>query len=87
MQESYKIFWKTSAERDLRRLNARHITKIVKAIEGLIITPFPKQSRKLRGAERAYRLRVGDYRVIYEVDTKTKNIIVYHVRHRKRAYL
>ncbi len=37
-------------------------------------------------AERVYRIRVGDYRVIYQVDTKTKIVIIYHVRHRREVY-
>jgi mRNA-degrading endonuclease RelE of RelBE toxin-antitoxin system len=39
-----------------------------------------------RGAEVSYRIRVGDYRVVYQVDTKKKLIIIYHVRHRKDIY-
>ncbi|MEA1999560.1 MAG: type II toxin-antitoxin system RelE/ParE family toxin [Euryarchaeota archaeon] len=37
-------------------------------------------------AERDYRIRVGDYRVIYQLDTETKIVIIYHVRHRREAY-
>ncbi|MCK4402197.1 MAG: type II toxin-antitoxin system RelE/ParE family toxin, partial [Dehalococcoidia bacterium] len=43
------------------------------------------QCRKLRGSERDYRIRVGDYRVIYQVDVKTKGVTIYHVRHRGEA--
>jgi mRNA interferase RelE/StbE len=43
-------------------------------IESLAENPFPAQSGKMKGAESSYRLRVGDYRVIYQVDTE-KNII------------
>ena len=62
---SYKIQWKRSAEQDLRTLDRKRIPQIIKAVEGLAENPFPPQSRKLRGTEQLYRMRVGDYRVIY----------------------
>jgi len=38
------------------------------------------------GVESSYRIRVGDYRVIYQVEMENKRIVIYHVRHRKEAY-
>ena len=83
---SYEILWKSSAERELRNIDSSTIPRIIEAIELLADNPFPSQCRKLRGSERNYRIRVGDYRVIYQVDVKTKVIIIFHVRHRKEAY-
>jgi len=82
----YEIFWKRSAETDLRKLDKKQITRIIKAIESLSINPFPIQSIKLHHTERIYRLRVGSYRVIYSIDTTTKIIVIYYVRHRKDVY-
>jgi mRNA interferase RelE/StbE len=82
----YEIVWKSSAERELRNIDSSIIPRIIKTIGLLANDPFPSQCRKLRGSERNYRVRVGDYRVIYQVDVKTKVIIIYHVRHRKEAY-
>jgi len=48
--------------------------------------PFPRQSLKLSGVEVTYRLRVGDYRVIYEVNPEAKTIIIHCVRHRREVY-
>jgi mRNA interferase RelE/StbE len=84
--DSYEIRWKRSAERDLRNIDPQQVHQIIKAVESLVDNPFPPQHRKLRGSERDYRTRVGDYRVIYQVDIKTKIVIIYHVRHRKEAY-
>lgn len=83
---SYEIRWKNSAERDLRDLDPQHVPRIIKAVESLVDNPFPTRHRKLRGSERNYRIRVGDYRVIYQVDTQAKAVIIYHVRHRREAY-
>jgi len=83
---SYEIRWKSSAERDLRNITRQQIPRIIRAIENLSQNPFPLQSRKLQGSEFDYRIRIGDYRVIYQVDTKTKVITIYHIRHRREAY-
>lgn len=83
---SFKILWKTSAERDLRNIDAQHIPRIIKAIEVLEENPFPISAQKLRGSERIYRIRVGDYRVIYQIDKETNTVVIYYVRHRKIVY-
>jgi mRNA interferase RelE/StbE len=83
---SYKIEPRGSLEHDLRKIDRQFIPKILDAIGGLADNPFPVQSRKTKGSESSYRLRIGDYRVIYQVDTENKVIVIYHVRHRKDAY-
>ncbi|WP_456474556.1 type II toxin-antitoxin system RelE family toxin [Candidatus Pyrohabitans sp.] len=84
--DSYEIRWKNSAERDLRKIDSQHVPRIIKAVESLVDDPFPPQRRKLRGSEQNYRIRVGNYRVIYQVDTKARIVTIYHVRHRREAY-
>ncbi|MDA2909506.1 type II toxin-antitoxin system RelE/ParE family toxin [Nitrospiraceae bacterium AH_259_D15_M11_P09] len=83
---SYEIRWKRSAERELRKHDRQVILRIIPAVEELANEPFPRQCRKLYGAEHQYRLRVGDYQVIYEVDVNAKTIVVQHVRHRSETY-
>ncbi len=83
---SYEIQWKRSAERDLHDIDRQYIPRIVKTIESLAANPFPSQYCKLRGTERLYRIRVGDYRVIYQADNDAKVVVIYHVRHRRDAY-
>lgn len=82
----YKIDPKGSLGHDLRKIDRQYIARILEAIESLAEDPFPVQTRKMKGSESSYRLRVGDYRVIYQVDTENKVVIIYHVRHRKDAY-
>ena len=84
--ESYKLEWKNSAEQDLHNIDPKYVSRVVNTVELLEDNPFPIQHRKLKGSEREYRIRVGDYRVIYEVDTHSRTITIYHVRHRKDAY-
>jgi len=82
----YEILWKKSVEQELRNIDPQHIPRIINTIESLSNNPFPRQHRKLRGSERDYRIRVGDYRIIYQVDSDSKIVIIYHIRHRKTAY-
>lgn len=82
----YKIEFKQSAERDIRKITPTFIPNILRRIEALADNPFPRQSLKLSGVEVTYRLRVGDYRVIYEVNPEAKTIIIHYVRHRREVY-
>lgn len=82
----YKIAPKSSLEHDLRKIDRQYIPKILNAIENLAEDPFPVQSKKMKDSESSYRLRVGDYRVIYQVDPEKSVITIYHVRHRKDVY-
>ena len=83
---SYKIEWKRSAEKELRAIDKQHIPKIIEAVESLAIDPLPSQSRKLRDVEKSYRIRVGNYRVVYQVDVAEGIVTIYHIRHRKDIY-
>jgi mRNA interferase RelE/StbE len=83
---SYKIEWKRSAEKELRAIDKQHIPKIIEAVESLANNPFPSQSRKLRVVEKSYRIRVGPYRVVYQIDVERGMLTIYHVRHRKDIY-
>jgi len=82
----FKIDPKGSTEHDLKKIDRQFIPRILEAIETLAENPFPVQSKKLKDSESSYRLKVGDYRVIYQVDQVNKAIVIYHVRHRKDAY-
>jgi mRNA interferase RelE/StbE len=83
---SYKVVFKPSVEKDLRSLPKATITHIFQHIEQLKDEPYPRQSIKLSGAEHLYRLRVGDYRIIYSIAQEEKQIIVHYIRHRRDVY-
>ena len=83
---SYKVTFKPSVEKDLRSLPQSSLKRIFKHIDGLKNNPFGRQSKKLSGAEQLYRVRIGDYRVIYEVDKDNRQIIIQYVRHRRDVY-
>jgi mRNA interferase RelE/StbE len=82
----YKVTPKPSVEKDLRSLTKSAISRVIKALEHLADDPFPRQAIKLKGGKQLYRLRVGDYRVVYSINQKAKEIIVHYVRHRREVY-
>ena len=83
---SYKIFFKRSAEKELRKIDKSQIRVILSAIDNLAEDPFPPSSRKLVGSQHTYRLRVGDYRVVYLVDGELIEIQIQRIKHRKDVY-
>ena len=86
MTGSYDIRFAKSYEKDLRGLPRQMIPVVVEKTLRLIDNPRPLQSRKLRGTDDEYRLRIGNYRVFYTIDDKLNVITVYHVAHRREAY-
>jgi len=83
---TYRIEWKSSALRELKRLGRPIVPRVVTAVETLSSDPFPQGCKKLHGSERTYRIRVGDYRVIYEVFSDRLVVEIARVRHRKDVY-
>ncbi len=82
----FEICWKNIAEKEIRRIDKKHIVRIIDEVDKLSLNPFPVNSRKLAVSESLYRLVVGEYRIIYHINTKIRLITVYHIRHRKDAY-
>jgi mRNA interferase RelE/StbE len=83
---SFSLQWRSSTKKDLRKLPRQELPRIVAAAEALADDPFPHGCEKLSGAEQTYRIRIGDYRLVYEVITARRIIEVQRVRHRKDAY-
>ena len=82
----YEVRITHSAEKELGNLSKALVPVPWQRIKTLADEPRPRQARKLKGAERAYRLRVRGYRIIYTVDDKEKLVIVTAIRHRKDVY-
>lgn len=84
--ESYKVEWKRSAIKELRKLPQDAVLRILKAVEQLPENPYPPGVRKLVGSEHSYRLREGSYRIIYTVLSSSLVIEIVRVGHRKDIY-
>jgi len=82
----YQLQLDGRAQKDLDRLCGNTLRRVLEALTALRENPRPPGCLKLRGAEDAYRIRVGDYRVLYSVDDGAQTIMVWRVRHRREAY-
>lgn len=81
-----EVYLERGAERDLKRVSPDDFHRIVTRIRTLAEDPRPVGCRKITGSRVDWRIRVGEYRVIYEVDDKAGVIRVMRIRHRKEVY-
>ena len=82
---AYTVNLKRSAEKELEKLPTKIHDKIINILLSLKENPFPHNSKKLRGRE-GYRIRVGDYRILYLIDESARTVEVVSVAHRKEVY-
>ena len=82
----YSVELKPSARKELERLPGRVIERIFPRLEALEEEPRPAGCKKLKGGRDEWRIRVGDYRVVYTVDDVKLRVSVTRVRHRSEVY-
>ncbi len=82
---TYTIYIERYAQKQIMKLDKKAIPLIKSAIAGLADNPRKRGSIKLKGEE-AYRIKVGNYRIIYEIDDNKVTVIVVAVGHRKDVY-
>ena len=82
---SYKLLIKPSAARELEALPRKDRSRIVAKIEGLADNPHPPGSEKLSGEEK-YRLRQGDYRVLYSIQDASATVTIIKIGQRREVY-
>lgn len=80
-----KIFLSSKADRQLKKLPSQMSQVLISRIKKLGVNPFLSGSKKLAGRE-GWRIRVGDYRILYTVDKKKKELTILSVAHRKEVY-
>ncbi|GHB71051.1 type II toxin-antitoxin system RelE family toxin [Persicitalea jodogahamensis] len=90
---AYKVVITDSAERELKRLPAKMQDRIFEKIENLAEEPKPPGHKKLKNytlrgidADDYFRIRVGDYRVIYSIENEQITIFILKIAHRKDVY-
>lgn len=83
---AYTIEYKPAALRDLNALERRVRIRIQRAIEALAENPFPPKVKKMAGKPDRWRIRVSEYRVVYEVHNDRLVILVVAVGHRREIY-
>jgi len=86
MSTSYSVLLRPAAQRDLDRLPPAIYRRVTETLIKLEQEPRPRGSKKLRVGTNEWRLRVGAYRVLYEVDDKARLVRVFRIRHRREVY-
>lgn len=86
MADTYDIRLAPAAARQLKKLTPQLREKVFKCLEGLSTNPRPNGVEKLSQDPRFWRVRAGDYRIVYWIDDESKVVITLIVRHRKDAY-
>ena len=86
MQSEYKIELAPNAQRQLKKLPKQLQLTIIQKLENLKTTPLPVGIKKLSGIDNLYRLRIGNYRVIYQVEHNILLILVLKIGDRKEVY-
>lgn len=84
MRFEVRLFKKTY--RQLEALDKEVARRILEKLRELEENPFPKGVLKLQGLKDSYRIRVGDYRILYTILYKEKIILVFRIEHRRGAY-
>lgn len=82
----YRIELKPAAERDLKNIPRNDLNRIARKISSLGEDPRPPGVRKLRHVEDLWRIKVGDYRILYQIHEKASLILIARIRHRREVY-
>jgi mRNA interferase RelE/StbE len=83
---NYRVVLASTAEKELKKLPSAMIARIAPRLENLGANPRPRGCKKLKGGDKEWRIRVGDYRVVYTVDDARLMVEVTRIRHRSEVY-
>ena len=85
-EEPYSVVVSRHAQKDIRSLDQTTRNRVLRALRHLATEPRPHACRKLVTEENLWRVRVGDYRVVYSIDDATSVVQIIGVRLRSKAY-
>ena len=83
---SYRVEFSRGASKQFRKLPLNIQKRIQAKIDELAIEPRPNRVKKLQGDDNSYRIRVGDYRIVYEIKDDILLVIVIKIKHRSEVY-
>ncbi|MEM6432310.1 MAG: type II toxin-antitoxin system RelE/ParE family toxin [Cyanobacteria bacterium P01_D01_bin.115] len=83
---NYEILFKPAAQRQLKKLMPKVQQDLLAIIEGLSAEPRPSGCKKLKGRPNQYRIRLGNYRVIYSIEDEILIVRVIKIGHRRDIY-
>ena len=84
--DRYLVEVKSSARKELEELPGGVLARVVRKLEALGDAPRPPECKKLKGYKDQWRVRVGDWRIVYIVDDSAKLVSVTRIAHRRDVY-
>lgn len=83
----YVVLLESRAEKELRALPDQALKRVDIKLQALSLNPRPRGAAKIRGKQsEGWRLRIGDYRILYQIDDKGNTVRIYRIKHRREAY-
>ena len=82
----YEISFRKSVKKDIKGIPHNDLVKIFTSIENLATNPIPTNAIKLKGSDTMYRIREGNYRIVYDIEFDTIVITIIRIGHRKNVY-
>jgi mRNA interferase RelE/StbE len=82
----HEIHIESSAEKQFLALPLQERKRIILRINALALNPKPAGCKKIMGSKNTWRIRVGDYRIVYDLDEKEQAVHIWRVKHRREAY-
>jgi mRNA interferase RelE/StbE len=82
----YIVELRPSARRELLKLPRHDQLRVIRAMDALATNPRPKDVKKLTGLDNLYRIRAGDYRIVYQIHDDRLIVLVVRIGHRKDVY-
>ncbi len=83
---SFTVEWAKGTKKDLQALDKQTQRRVFAAVELLRINPRPSKMKRLVSPEPTFRVRVGDYRIVYQIEDSRLVILVVRIAHRKDVY-
>lgn len=83
---SYEVIIMPQARKDLDAFSGKLISRFEEVIMGFSEEPRPRNSKKLSGGGARWRVRVGEYRILYEIDDPRTTVKIFRIAHRKEVY-
>ena len=83
---SYRVAVTASAEKELHGLPTKMVGRIMRRLEHLASAPRPPGCKKLKGGDKEWRIRAGDYRIVYVIDDTARTVDVTRIAHRREVY-
>jgi mRNA interferase RelE/StbE len=84
--DSYSLVVKRSAEKELKKLPPADLRRVIERLRGLTQNPRPSSCEKLSGETERYRIRQGDYRIVYRIDDGARLVEIVKIGHRREVY-